>query len=106
MLSSSPMLGSSDADSSAADVSSIPLSSLDLGGRVNALENTPPSLDHHNPPSHLQERPLQEQFRVSKEVLKQYPPFNVGWKKLSWVVVIRGRDIGIFHDFWYVFQVA
>jgi hypothetical protein len=47
-------------------------------------------------PSHLREQPLYNRFCVSKDVLKEYPAFHVGWKKSSWVVIIRGRDIGIF----------
>jgi hypothetical protein len=88
--------------SSAADVSSISLDALDLGSHVSTPENTP-SPDLPPPPSHLRDCPLCDRFRVSQEVQKGYPPFPFGWNKLCWVVVFRGRDIGIFHDFWYVF---
>ena len=40
--------------------------------------------------SHLRERPPQDRFHVSTEIQRQYPPFNRGWRKRSWVVVIRG----------------
>jgi hypothetical protein len=86
---------------SSSDVSSISLDALHLGSHVDTLENTPSSV-----PSHLRERPLAERFCVSKEMVTRYPPFRVGWRKQSWVVVIRGRDIGIFHDFWYVFRMV
>ena len=90
----------------AADVLSISLNALDLGSHINTLENTPSLLNlHYHLPSHLRGHPLHDWFHVSKEVLKQYPPFYVGWKKPSWVVVICRQDIGIFHNFWYVFWV-
>jgi hypothetical protein len=75
---------------SAVDVSTVncALGTLDLG-----KPDTASMLDL---PSHLRERPLYDQFRVSKDVLKEYPAFHVGWKKPSWVVVIREQDIGIF----------
>jgi hypothetical protein len=73
---------------------------------ANALENTPSSMDLHYRPSHLRDCPAGDRFLVSKEMQKQFTPFYVGWKKPSWVVVIRGRDTGIFHDYWYVFRVV
>ena len=72
------MLGSSAANS---DVSSINLNALDLDSYINTLENTPSLPDLHHLPSHLRECPFDDQFHISKEVLKWYPPFYIGWKK-------------------------
>jgi hypothetical protein len=70
---------------------------LSLEGRVSAP--IPPS--RVDPPSHLRDCPSCEQFRVSKDVQTRYPPWLIGWKTgLSWIVVIRGRDVGVFHEFW------
>jgi hypothetical protein len=101
--SSFSMLGSLAANVSSA--SSISLDALDLGSpsHVDTLENTPSSLGHRGPPSHLRGCPPEDKFRVSDEVLKRYPAFTEGWRQRSWVVVFRGRDYGIFYDFWYVF---
>lgn len=54
------------------------------------------------PPSHLRDCPADERFGVSQDVQARYPPVVLkGWKGgCSWVVVIRGRDIGVFYDFW------
>jgi hypothetical protein len=75
---------------SAVDVSTVDcaLGTLDLG--------KPDTASMPDLPSHLREQPLYDRFRVSKNVLKEYPAFHVGWKKPSWVIVIHGRDIGIF----------
>ncbi len=82
-------------------VSSINLDALDLGSRVGAQENASSSL---GPASQLRRCPSGNGFRVSDDVLSRYPPFKKGWTKRAWVVVIRGRDIGIFFDCWYVLR--
>ena len=56
-----------------------------------------------DPPSHLRDCPPEVRFRVSTEVQKRYPPSFGAWKNPCWVVIIRGRDIGIFFEYWYVF---
>jgi hypothetical protein len=73
----------SSGDASAVDVSTInsALGTLDLGG--------PNTVSMTDLPSHLRERPLHDRFRVSRDVLRQHPPFDVGWKNRNWVVVIR-----------------
>ena len=76
---------------------------LDLGseGRVSI----PKSQSLEPPPSHVQGCSPQERFRVAKDIRLKYPPFSVGWRDLSWVVVIRGRDVGVFHEYWCVYPV-
>jgi hypothetical protein len=72
------------------------MDALDLGGYVSESSQVP---------SHLRDCVPDERFRVSKELQAQYPPMtDIGWKELSWVVVIRGREVGVFHDFWYAFS--
>jgi len=78
----------------------IGMDTLTLGDPVGNQGTPTPS--QHPPPSHLRECPTHERFNVSKEVQKLYPPLVLGWKNRSWVVVIRGCDIGIFYDFWCV----
>ena len=90
---------------SAAEVLSINLDALNLGSHASTPENTP-SPDLPPPPSHLRVCPHCDWFHVSQEVQKGYPLFSFGWNKLCWVVVFCGQDIGIFHDFWYVFWVV
>jgi hypothetical protein len=94
--------GTEDISTSAAPVDAaidvtVGMNALALGGHVTATSQ---------PPSHLRNYIVPgEQYRVSKEVLDIYPPIaGIGWKGFSWVVVIRGRDIGVFYDFWYAFS--
>lgn len=76
---------------------------LALEGRVSPREAVNPVSQTASPPSHLRECSPGERFHVSEAVRFKYPPLAVGWKGgRCWVVVIRGRDVGVFHDFWYV----
>jgi hypothetical protein len=78
---------------------------LALEGRVSACEALNPVSQPRlpSPPSHLRECSPDKRFYMSEAVRFKYPPLTMGWKSgRCWVVVIRGRDVGIFHDFWYV----
>jgi hypothetical protein len=55
------------------------------------------------PPSHLRQCGYGERYRISQAVQTEYPPFPGGVGDRCWVVVIRGRDIGVFYEHWYVF---
>jgi hypothetical protein len=61
-----------------------------------------PDESRTRPASHLRVCPPKEQFSVSDDVQKRFPPFKGRWGPRSWVVIFRGRDIGVFHEFWYV----
>jgi hypothetical protein len=89
------------APSLAVDVETIGvgMDTLILGTPDTNQEPPIPSLPA--PPSHLRECPPYKRFHVSKEVIELYPPWAMGWRSRSWVVVIRGREIGVFHEFWY-----
>jgi len=43
-----------------------------------------------------------ECYKVPPDLRARYPPgpFSNGWNRMKWYVVWRGRDIGIFFDFW------
>ena len=85
---------------------SVGIDTLDVDSAVGA-QGAPTTASQPSPPSHLRECPPHDRFHVSRDVQMQYPPFSTGWKSgRSWVVVIRGREIGIFHDFWYVLLVT
>ena len=77
---------------------SVGMETLSLSGRVGAHETALEA----DPPSHLRACSYQDQFHVSKDMLERYEPFSIGWKARCWVVVFRGRNIGVFYDFWYV----
>ena len=44
------------------------------------------------------------QYSVPESIISRFPPDrnSVGWKMIKWYVVYRGREIGVFYDFWFV----
>ena len=80
---------------------------IDVGMDALALEGhgSPHERPTGNgPASHLRVCPPNQQFRVSDETKHLYPSISIGWNHCSWIIVFRGCDIGVFYDFWYVYE--
>jgi hypothetical protein len=105
-----PASGSGDTSTTDLVGPAVDVTTINVGIDTLHLEAQSPAGAHkrptlEGPPSHLRECPPKERFRVLKEVKMLYPPLTIGWRSgCSWIVVIWGRDIGVFWDFWYVYQ--
>lgn len=107
IIGASSASGSGDASTVAPVGPTIDVTTIDFGMDALNLEGrgSPHKRQTLNgPASHLRVCSPDQRFRVSDETKHLYPPLSIGWSHCCWIIVFRGRDIGVFYDFWYVYE--
>ncbi|KAH9983827.1 hypothetical protein BJV77DRAFT_966570 [Russula vinacea] len=103
IIGASSASGSGDASTVAPVGPTIDVATIDFGMDALNLEGRGSPHERqtlNDPASHLRVCSPDQRFRVSDETKHLYPPLSIGWSRCCWIIVFRGRDIGVFYDFW------